>query len=574
MTHGAWKPRAKDRRRQDEQLVREIARLRDFAELSSDWSWEQDAELRFTAISRVSVDHLPLKEVDFLGRRRWDLPIRAIPEEHLRAHIVACERHLPFRDFEYEVGDESGVLLRFSVSGRPVFDVNGKFCGYRGIGRNVTELHRARMATQASERKLTQIVDGSPVPAFVIDTAHRVTHWNRACENLTGVSASDVLGCTDVGHAFHQVEQPSLVDLIVDGVCAGEIATRYADEAHPSSLIDGAYQVEEYFPNLRGQGRWLYYTAAPLRDQQGKLIGAIETLQDVTDRHLAETSARARWEELKMAHAELQHAMQQLVHAEKLAAMGRLVAGMAHELNTPIGNALVVATTLDELMISFAADCANGTLRRSALNQFISQGAEAMHILTSSVDRAAKLVHRFKEVVPGDSSAARRKFDLCLLVEEITKSLDARLRDAAVRICNDIPAGIAMDSYAGAISQVIHNLIENSLVHGFDGSQGGQIDFTAQADGQWINLFYHDNGRGIPEEVRKNAFDPFFTTRFGQGQSGLGLFLVHNLVTGVLGGQVTIPQSRDPGMSVHLSLPRSAPPTPPTTLKETGQLPT
>lgn len=559
MTHGTWKPRFRERRAQDEQLLREIVRLRDFAELSSDWSWEQDAEFRFTAVSRVSVDRLPRKEVDFLGRRRWELPIGGITEEQRRAHIATCEQHLPFRDFEYEVNGEDGAVLRFSVSGRPVFDAAGEFRGYRGIGRNVTELHRARMAIQASERKLTQIVDGSPVPAFVIDTAHRVTHWNRACENLTGVSASEVLGHTDVGHAFHQEAQPSLVDLIVDGVGAARIAERYAGQVHSSTLIAGAYAGEEYFPNLRGQGRWLYFTAAPLRDQQGHLIGAIETLQDVTERHVAEASARARWDELQLAHAELQRATDQLVHAEKLAAMGRLVAGMAHELNTPIGNAMLVATTLDELMISFAADFDKGTLGRAALGRFVQQGSEALRILGASVNRAAVLVRRFKDVVPHDFSAGRRQFDLRLLTEEITGTLAQRLRDAAVLVRNDIPAGIAMDSHAGALGQVICNLMENSLVHGFDGAQGGQIHLSAQVDKQWVELFYRDNGRGIPQELRKNAFDPFFTTRFGQGQSGLGLFVVHNLVTGVLGGQVDIPHSHEPGMFLRLSLPIEAP---------------
>lgn len=263
--------------------------LRDFAELSADWFWEQDAEFRFTRFFGVTVEKLFRKQSDFLGRRRWEMPISGFTEEQLAEHIAIHERHEPFRDFEYKATGLGGASQYYSVSGMPAFNEQGEFVGYHGIARNITNLQLAELAIKESVRQLSQIVDGSPIPTYVIDAEHRVTHWNRACEKLTGLSRSAVLGGTDAWKAFYAEPRPLIADLVVLGSKEEAIA-----EHHPnfcrSVLISDGVEAEAFFPNMGEDGRWLHFTAAPLRDFELKLTGAIETLQDITDQRKAQSA--------------------------------------------------------------------------------------------------------------------------------------------------------------------------------------------------------------------------------------------------------------------------------------------
>ena len=161
-----------------------------------------------------------------------------------------------------------------------------------GNSMDITELRQARMKLEQSEQRLAQIIEGTTVPTFVIDADHRVTHWNRACENLTGISAQEVIGTQNQWTAFYAQSQPTLADLIVNPAAEEMITFRYKEKQKRSALIDGAYEVEDFFPDLGAGGKWLYFTASPLIDAQGRVTGAIETLQDVTERKEMEEEVR------------------------------------------------------------------------------------------------------------------------------------------------------------------------------------------------------------------------------------------------------------------------------------------
>ncbi|WP_310567205.1 diguanylate cyclase domain-containing protein, partial [Hydrogenophaga sp.] len=266
--------------------------LRDFAELSADWFWEQDAEFRFTRFFGLATEKLQRKESDFFGKRRWDMPIHGITEAQLAEHIASYERHEPFRNFEYEVPGVGGALQYYSVSGTPVFDAQGNFVGYHGVGRNITGLRRAELAIKASERQLSQIVDGSPIATFVLDAEHRVTHWNQACEKLTGLSAREMLGTADVWRALYAAPRPVLADLVLSAASNETIAGHYPQFSR-SALIDGAFEAEDFFEAMGAQGCWVHFTAAPLKDADGRLIGAMETLQDISEQRKAHAALEA-----------------------------------------------------------------------------------------------------------------------------------------------------------------------------------------------------------------------------------------------------------------------------------------
>jgi len=152
---------------------------------------------------------------------------------------------------------------------------------------DLSDMQHVQSSLQAMSELLRQIVDGAPVASFVIDSSHRVTHWNSACESLTGSPARTVLGTTEAWRAFYDDKRPLLADLIVDGIESAELPQLYGGRARRSALLPGAVEAEAFFPNFGPQGRWLFFTATPLRDGSGRVIGAIETLQDVTQRHQA-----------------------------------------------------------------------------------------------------------------------------------------------------------------------------------------------------------------------------------------------------------------------------------------------
>jgi DNA-binding response OmpR family regulator len=261
--------------------------------------------------------------------------------------------------------------------------------------------------------------------------------------------------------------------------------------------------------------------------------------------------------ELSCALAELSATREELRRSERLAALGAMVAGVAHELNTPIGNCLLAATTLDDRARRFALEAHTG-LRRSALEQFVADTVEASALLQRNLATSAELIASFKQVATGQAGLARRRFDLAQLVQDSCVHLAPQVRAASASLEILVAPGIGMDSFPGALDQVIGQLVLNALLHGFRDGRSGVVTVSAEAAEGQLQLSVRDNGAGIPETDLGRVFDPFFTTRLGQGSSGLGLHIVHNLAGNVLGG--TISAASDAGETrFTLVCPCSAP---------------
>ncbi|MDS4025756.1 MAG: PAS domain S-box protein [Candidatus Contendobacter sp.] len=281
-------------------------------------------------------------------------------------------------------------------------------------------------------------------------------------------------------------------------------------------------------------------------------------------RQRAEAELRQYREHLEdlvaMRTTELRQAMNQLAQAEKLAALGKLVAGIAHELNTPIGNAVLAASTLADRERDFTARIQAG-LTRSTLQQFVATVREGSEILQRNLRRAAELISSFKQVAVDQSSYQRRTFTLEEVVREITLTLSPTLRRSPTTLSVAIDPDLRLDSFPGPLGQVLMNLINNALVHAFHGRERGviRIESIPAAPGH-VGLRVSDDGNGIDPAHLSRLFDPFFTTRLGQGGSGLGLHIVYNLVTGLLGGTIAVHSTPGQGAAFDLGLPLVAPP--------------
>ena len=244
------------------------------------------------------------------------------------------------------------------------------------------------------------------------------------------------------------------------------------------------------------------------------------------------------------------------MRAEKLSALGALVAGIAHELNTPIGNSLTVASTLRDHAKQFSRELAQG-LTRARLESYVGDTREGAEILMSSLHHAGDLVTSFKQVAVDQISANRRPFDLAATMGEILTTLGPSLRKTTHTVECDIPTGIVLDSYPGPLGQIVSNLVNNAVLHGFDGRDGGRITITASPlEGDRVEITVSDDGQGIAAENLPKVFDPFFTTRFGKGGSGLGLNIVYKLATTTLGGRIQVHSDVGHGTRFVLQIPR------------------
>jgi signal transduction histidine kinase len=249
-----------------------------------------------------------------------------------------------------------------------------------------------------------------------------------------------------------------------------------------------------------------------------------------------------------------------LIETERDAALGGLVAGVAHEINSPIGISLTVASTLAQRCAAFADEIASGPVHRSTLREFANRCRDAADQLVVNLERAGELIRSFKQVAADRSHDERRAFDLKLATEQIVASVRPGLPKSRASLAVEMPSDISLDSYPGAYGQVLTNLIFNAVIHGFADGPGGHVLIKARRlDMEQVEITFSDDGSGIPEDVQRHVFDPFFTTRRAQGSTGLGLYIVHNLVTQQLGGRITLASAPGTGTTLRMTLPRLAP---------------
>lgn len=323
-----------------------------------------------------------------------------------------------------------------------------------------------------------------------------------------------------------------------------------------------------------GSWRWLLARGRAVhRNERGRALRVAGTVRDISESKANEEALKrfadelesrveARTADHRMAIAQLKRTVEeltltqrQLVESEKMASLGQLVAGVAHEINTPIGIGVTAASHLQHEAEQLLHSVAEGRLSRSELSHFAETAASSARLVLSNLARASDLVRSFKQVAVDQSSEQRRSFLLGEYLNEILMSLRPRLKRTRHQVEIDCDPALRLSTYPGALYQIIVNLVINSLIHGFDGVEQGHIRISAVVDGDSLLLRYSDDGRGMNEQTRQRIFDPFFTTRRKEGGSGLGMHLVFNLVTQMLKGSIECHSSPGAGVRFELAMP-------------------
>lgn len=412
---------------------------------------------------------------------------------------------------------------------------------------------RTEQALLLSEAKFSAIFDSSPVAMTVsaVGKNFAIQDLNSAWTKLFFRERAEMLGTSGDSNGFWR----NLEDrqIAIDSLAqTGEITRRVSWMSRGNGQSDILCEVS---------GKAIALGDEPL---------LILTYEDVTAKHQYEANILAlnasleqrvalRTQELSNALEHLTSAQAELVRTEKMAALGSLVAGIAHELNTPIGNSLTVASTLQDQSRAFVNDMARG-LTRSRLDEYVATTQEGAGILMRGLRHAADLVSSFKQVAVDQTSVNRRQFDLRDTVLEILLTMGPAIRKTNHSVDCIIEKGILLESYPGPFGQVLTNLVNNALLHAFDGSTQGKITIAAVPRGaDQVEVSVQDNGNGIPAANLSRVFDPFFTTKLGKGGSGLGLNIVYNLVHEALGGTITVANTPGSGACFTVLIPLTAP---------------
>ena len=435
----------------------------------------------------------------------------------------------------------------------------------------------------AAQAMLAAIVKGSNDAIIAKNLDSRITTWNPAATTLFGYTEREMLG------------KPVIMLFPPERV---EEELRIIARIRDGKIVDSFDTVR-----IRKDGTQINVsvTVSPIFDEHGRVIGASKICRDISERKKMEQrqqsltasldtkvaalvrsetalqqlndnlerQVRERVEQYEIANRELAESLRklsiaqnELVDQERLSSLGAMVAGISHELNTPIGNALLLTSSLEENAEEMLKLLQEPKVNKQQLSDMLVRSRDMGNLAMKSISAAAGLVKSFKQVAVDQASEHRREFNLCQVVSDIISTIMATHKRDAGRweISNLVSPGVICDSYPGPLGQIVSNVVQNAIVHGFDGRTGGKIEITCKAGAHdTILLKFADNGKGIAENALCHIFDPFYTTRLGQGGSGLGLAVCYRIATTILGGNIKAASRLDDGATFTLSFPRSAP---------------
>jgi PAS domain S-box-containing protein len=417
--------------------------------------------------------------------------------------------------------------------------------------RNLAEQARQHQRNEADTR-IAAICFESPDGIFITNADGVILRVNPAFTKITGYSAEEAVGQTphllNSGYHEKQFFAELWQTLSAEGIWTGEIMNRRKNG-----------EIYAEWQNIKA-----------VRGDHGQITHYVATMANITERKRAEAQMRElnlrleqqvkeRTAELESALEQLQRSHEELTRNAARATLSMLIASVTHELNTPIGNSVLAASTLSDTSKRFQAAVESGQLKRSELMTLLDNVREGTDLLQHNLQRAQALLQNFKQVAADQASEQRRQFDLATVIKEVVATLAPSLKTKPQRVVIDIPAGIVMTSLPGPLGQVAINLINNAYMHAFEGRENGVLTITAQQKGDEVTLRFADNGIGISPETQQRMLEPFFSTKIGRGGTGLGMSIVAALVTKSLGGSFSIQSAVGVGTTIEIHIPLEAP---------------
>ncbi|KQT47716.1 ATPase [Methylobacterium sp. Leaf456] len=433
-------------------------------------------------------------------------------------------------------------------------------------------------AMLAEGERLSATTAGLPIsPLIQGDMIDAIDGWRgRLATTVEGVTRQNAMiaemdalakAMSDSANALNDIALEEadrfgefLRQLLLVGAAGGLLLGALAALAVARSILVPLRQLQGDMIALAADPKAAGLSGLQRADELGDIARATHFF--VTEIGRRERALRRAKDQADAALHDLRQAQDDLIRAEKLASLGQLVAGVAHEINTPLGIALTTATLVRDETQAFRAVVAAGTLSRSRLNHFVDRVGEGAQLLSSNLTRAADLVHGFKQVAVDRASDERRSFPLDVWLDELLASLQPMLRKGGHRVRPDCPPGLTVDTYPGVLAQVVTNLVANAVVHGFaelKPDAHGTIVVRVQSAGALVRIEVADDGIGIPPENLGRIFDPFFTTARSRGSTGLGMHIVHNLVTVKLHGRIAVESEPGTGTTVRVEFPGEVP---------------
>jgi PAS domain S-box-containing protein len=433
--------------------------------------------------------------------------------------------------FECELRRDDGEPLWVLTSARSI-----QFTGIQSSlvwFQDITANHRATLALKRREERLALAVVGAGLAVWEVDLITGQHWWSPAFYRMLGYPEAEATALTD-SSVWERHLHPEHRDQLLANLAAYLKA--------PTGPYDAVYRMVR----VDGSALWVEVKGHPTVDETGRATRLNGVSFDVTARINTER--------------DLRQAQKELIQAEKMAALGSLVAGVAHEINTPIGNTLTAASHLYDREMAFRKRLETETIRKSDLTGFFDLFETTTRLILRDIERAVELIQSFKQVAVDQTSGERRQFDLKGYIEEVFLSLRPRIRKTRLEAQIECPRDILMDSYPGPLSQVLTNFVINSLLHAFDAGEAGHLRVqVSQPRPDMVELVYSDDGKGMPPDVLAHIFDPFFTTKRGAGGSGLGMHIVYNIITATLRGTIRVESEVGRGARFILRLPVNTP---------------
>ncbi len=436
------------------------------------------------------------------------------------------------------------LLVSFSMG-------QGLFTDFRMRKTLNRELGQQVAALNESEAKFRMVLEVSPYPIVVYDDQGHAQYMNPAFSRVFGWQSEELLG--------------RRIDFVPD-------ACREETFSAIKALYEGTkgyvfFESQRYHKS--GRIIEVSISAGVYQDPKGKSRGMVVNLTDITDRKNREREIRQLNEELeqrvqKRTEAlsnsldELKNTQQKLVESEKMASLGGLVAGVAHEINTPLGLALTNTTFLDERLEKVKRLYQENRFTRKVLDKFLRTGRESLDATILNLKRAVQLVQGFKQVAVDQVSESRRFFKVCPYIGEVLQSLRPRYNQTQHTVELSGDREICIDSYPGTLMQIVTNLVINSLDHGFDGIENGKISIcvkSSKTNPGSVIIKYSDNGRGMSQDQLYKIYEPFYTTKRGRGGTGLGMHIVYNLIVQQLAGTIDCESNPRHGTTFTICLP-------------------